>query len=130
MPIGVPLPKLEATRDYGARVELVGHVVDETLAAAAEFAAGTGAVLIPPFDHPDVIAGQGSVGLEMLAAVPDLDLIVVPVGGGGLIAGIATAAKALKPSIRIFGVESRNYPSMHQRLADVLDATLSADCQH
>ncbi|WP_414640612.1 threonine ammonia-lyase [Amnibacterium sp.] len=109
MPIGVPLPKLEATRDYGARVELVGHVVDETLAAAAEFAARTGAVLIPPFDHPDVIAGQGTVGLEILEAVPDVDTILVPVGGGGLISGVAAAvAQAAGGRVHVIGVQAEN----------------------
>ncbi len=108
MPIGVALPKLEATRDYGATVELVGHAVDEALAAAAAFAEVTGAVLIPPFDHPDVIAGQGTVGLEILEDVPDVDTIVVPVGGGGLIAGIASAVRRLRPEVRIIGVQAEN----------------------
>jgi threonine dehydratase len=109
MPIGVPLPKLAATRDYGARVELFGHVVDETFAAAADFAARTGAVLIPPFDHPDVIAGQGTLGLEILDAVPDVDTIVVPVGGGGLISGIAAAvAQAAPGRVHVIGVQAEN----------------------
>ena len=112
MPIGVPLPKLEATRDYGANVELVGHVVDETLAAAAEFARSTGAVFVPPFDHPDVIAGQGTLGLEILEQVPDVDTIIVPIGGGGLIAGVAAAVKQraaqLGRTVRIVGVQAEN----------------------
>ncbi|MFD1720271.1 threonine ammonia-lyase [Amnibacterium endophyticum] len=109
MPIGVALPKLEATRDYGARVELVGHVVDESLAAAAAFAEDTGAVLIPPFDHPDVMAGQGTVGLEILEDVPDVRTVVVPVGGGGLIAGVAAAIKAAAGhDVRIIGVQAEN----------------------
>ena len=108
MPIGVALPKLEATREYGAKVELVGHAVDESLAAAAAFAEVTGAILIPPFDHPDVIAGQGTVGLEILEDVPDVDTIVVPVGGGGLIAGIAAAVKQLRPEIHVIGVQAEN----------------------
>ncbi|MDT7713481.1 MAG: threo-3-hydroxy-L-aspartate ammonia-lyase, partial [Pseudonocardiales bacterium] len=105
MPIGVPLPKLEATRDYGAVVELVGHTVDETLAAAAAFADRTGAVLIPPFDHPDVIAGQGTIGLEIADDLPEVENVLVPVSGGGLASGIGIAIKARCPWARVFGVE-------------------------
>ena len=109
MPIGVALPKLAATRDYGAHVELVGHAVDEALAAAAAFAARTGAMLIPPFDHPDVIAGQGTVGLEILDAVPDVRTVVVPVGGGGLISGVAAAVRqAAAGRVRVIGVQAEN----------------------
>jgi threonine dehydratase len=108
MPMGVALPKLEATRDYGANVELVGNVVDESLAAAKRYAEATGAVFIPPFDHPDVIAGQGTVGLEILEDVPDVETIVVPIGGGGLISGIAAAVKQLAPHVRIVGVQAEN----------------------
>jgi threonine dehydratase len=108
MPNGVALPKLAATRDYGARVELVGDVVDEALAAAKRYAEETGAVFIPPFDHPDVIAGQGTVGLEILEDVPEVRTIVVPIGGGGLIAGVAAAVKQLAPHVRIVGVQAEN----------------------
>ena len=87
MPVGVALPKLQATRDYGAEVVLRGHTVDEPLRAAAEFARTTGAIFIHPFDHPDVVAGQGTLGLEILDQVPDVDTVVVPIGGGGLISG-------------------------------------------
>jgi len=118
MPIGVPLPKLAATRDYGARVELFGHVVDETFAAAADFAERTGAVLIPPFDHPDVIAGQGTLGLEILEAVPDVDTIVVPVGGGGLISGVAAAvAQAAAGRVHVVGVQAENAAAFPPSLA-------------
>lgn len=112
MPVGVALPKLQATRNYGADVILRGHTVEEPLRAAAEFAASTGAVLIPPFDHPDVVAGQGTLGLEILDQVPDLDTVIVPIGGGGLISGIASALKqkfaAEGRTVRIIGVQAAN----------------------
>ncbi|GHD65580.1 MULTISPECIES: threonine ammonia-lyase [Streptomyces] len=106
MPTGAPLPKIAATRDYGAEVRLHGQVVDETLAAAQEYAAETGAVFIHPFDHPDIIAGQGTVGLEILEQCPEVRTIVVGIGGGGLAAGIAVAVKALRPDVRIIGVQA------------------------
>jgi threonine dehydratase len=106
MPMGAPLPKISATREYGAEVRLHGQVVDETLAAAQAYAAETGAVFIHPFDHPDVIAGQGTVGLEILEQCPEVRTIVVGVGGGGLAAGIAVAVKALRPDVRIVGVQA------------------------
>ncbi|QIY73104.1 threonine ammonia-lyase [Streptomyces sp. RLB1-33] len=106
MPTGAPLPKVAATRDYGAEVRLHGQVVDETLAAAQEYAAETGAVFIHPFDHPDIIAGQGTVGLEILEQCPEVRTIVVGIGGGGLAAGIAVAVKALRPDVRIIGVQA------------------------
>jgi threonine dehydratase len=106
MPGGAPLPKVAATRGYGARVELVGASVDEALVAAQDFAQRTGAVFIHPFDHPDVIAGQGTVGLEILEQCPDVRTIVTGVGGGGLIAGMAVAAKAANPEIRVVGVQA------------------------
>lgn len=112
MPIGVALPKLAATRDYGADVVLRGHTVAEPLRAAAEHAERTGAVYIPPFDHPDVIAGQGTLGLEVLEQVPDLATVIVPIGGGGLIAGMATVLKQraaqLGREIRVIGVQAVN----------------------
>ncbi|MFF3329143.1 threonine ammonia-lyase [Streptomyces sp. NPDC002888] len=106
MPKGAPLPKISATRDYGAEVRLHGQVVDETLAAAQEYAAETGAVFIHPFDHADIIAGQGTVGLEILEQCPEVRTIVVGIGGGGLAAGIAVAVKALRPDVRIVGVQA------------------------
>ncbi|WP_405906885.1 MULTISPECIES: threonine ammonia-lyase [unclassified Streptomyces] len=106
MPTGAPLPKVAATREYGAEVRLHGQVVDETLAAAQEYAEQTGAVFIHPFDHPDVIAGQGTVGLEILEQCPEVRTIVVGIGGGGLAAGIAIAVKALRPDVRIVGVQA------------------------
>jgi len=91
MPVGAALPKVAATGDYGAEVRLVGATLDESLAAAAVFAEETGAVLIHPYDHADVVAGQGSLALEVLEQVPDVRTILVPVGGGGLVAGVAAA---------------------------------------
>ncbi len=106
MPKGAPLPKISATREYGAEVRLHGQVVDESLAAAQEYARETGAVFIHPFDHPDIIAGQGTVGLEILEQCPEVRTIVVGVGGGGLAAGIAVAVKSLRPDVRIVGVQA------------------------
>jgi threonine dehydratase len=106
MPMGAPIPKLMATRGYGAEIEQLGQTIDECLIAAKEYAALTGAVLIHPFDHPDIVAGQGTVGLEILEQCPDVKTIIVGMGGGGLIAGIATAVKAHHPDIRIVGVQA------------------------
>ncbi|MFG2650194.1 threonine ammonia-lyase [Streptomyces sp. NPDC048436] len=106
MPVGAPLPKVAATRDYGADVRMHGQVVDETLAAAQEHAHETGAVFIHPFDHPDIIAGQGTVGLEILEQCPELRTLVLGVGGGGLAAGIAVAVKALRPDVKVIGVQA------------------------
>jgi len=121
MPIGVALPKLQATRDYGAEVVLHGHLVDETLQAAAEFAERTGAVIIPPFDHPDVVAGQGGLALEILEQVPDVANVIVPIGGGGLISGIASAFAQLEPElgrrVRVVGVQAENAAAYPPSLA-------------
>ncbi|MEV6052251.1 threonine ammonia-lyase [Streptomyces sp. NPDC052107] len=117
MPKGAPLPKISATRDYGAEVRLHGQVVDETLAAAEEYAAETGAVFIHPFDHPDIIAGQGTVGLEILEQCPEARTIVVGIGGGGLAAGIAVAAKAIRQDVRIVGVQAEGAAAYPPSLA-------------
>ncbi|MFH9135754.1 MULTISPECIES: threonine ammonia-lyase [unclassified Streptomyces] len=106
MPVGAPLPKVAATREYGAEVRLHGQVVDETLAAAQRYAEETGAVFIHPFDHPDIIAGQGTVGLEILEQCPEVRTIVLGIGGGGFAAGVAVAVKALRPDVRIIGVQA------------------------
>jgi len=106
MPEGAPLPKVSATKGYGASIEYAGNSVDDALVAAREFADRTGAVLIHPFDHPDVIAGQGTVGLEILEQCPQVGTIVTAVGGGGLISGVAVAAKALRPEVKIIGVQA------------------------
>ncbi|GGP51166.1 MULTISPECIES: threonine ammonia-lyase [Streptomyces] len=113
MPVGAPLPKVAATREYGAEVVLHGTVVDETLAAAEAYARETGAVFIHPFDHPDIIAGQGTVGLEILEQCPEVRTILVGIGGGGLAAGIAVAVKAVRPDVKVIGVQaaaSASYP--------------------
>ncbi|MFJ8130628.1 MULTISPECIES: threonine ammonia-lyase [Streptomyces] len=117
MPVGAPLPKVAATRDYGAEVRLQGHVVDETLAAAQEYARETGAVFIHPFDHPDVIVGQGTVGLEILEQCPEVRTIVVGVGGGGLAAGIGLAVKSVRPDVRIIGVQAEGAAAYPPSLA-------------
>jgi threonine dehydratase len=106
MPVGAPLPKVAATKGYGAKVQLTGATVDDSIVAAQGFAERTGAVFIHPFDHPDVIAGQGTVALEILDQCPEVQTIITGVGGGGLISGIAVAAKAIRPEIRVIGVQA------------------------
>jgi threonine dehydratase len=106
MPLGAPMPKLLATQGYGATVEQLGSTIDECLVAAEGFAEETGAVLIHPFDHPDIVAGQGTCGLEILEECPDVKTIVVSLGGGGLLAGISTVVRALKPEVRLIGVQA------------------------
>jgi threonine dehydratase len=106
MPVGAPLPKVSATRGYGADIRFVGATVDDALVAAHEFAEQTGAVLIHPFDHVDVVAGQGTVGLEILEQRPDVRTVVVCTGGGGLLAGVAVAIKAVRPDVRVVGVQA------------------------
>ena len=115
MPVGASLPKFQATQNYGAQVVLEGAVFAETLKAAQEYAAKKGAIFIPPYDHLDVIAGQGTVGLEVVQQVPDVKTILVAIGGGGLAAGVAVAAKlaAAKQGrkIQVIGVQSENAAS-------------------
>jgi len=106
MPVGASIAKLTATRAYGADVHLVGETLDESLVAARAYAADTGAVLVHPFDHPDVLRGQGTVGLEILEQVPDVATVVVGLGGGGLLSGVAAALRALRPEVRIVGVQA------------------------
>jgi threonine dehydratase len=119
MPKGSPNTKVRNTQVHGAKVVLEGENLFEAGKHARALAARDNLVFVHPYEDPLIIAGQGTVGLEMLEAVPDLDILVVPVGGGGLISGMATAAKALKSSITIYGVETQNYPSMHQRLRNL-----------
>jgi threonine dehydratase len=112
MPTGAALPKVEATRGYGAEVRLVGEVVDESIAAAQSYAAEKGAAYVPPFDDLQVIAGQGTVGLELAEEVPDAQVVVVPVGGGGLVAGIAAALAFTRRAVRVVGVEAAGARTM------------------
>jgi threonine dehydratase len=111
MPEGTPLVKAANTRSHGATVILFGETLYESAERVRDIAARESLTLVHPYDDPSVMAGQGTIAIEMLADAPDLDQIVVPIGGGGLISGIAVAAKALKPSIEIIGVEAALYPS-------------------
>lgn len=113
MPIGTPMVKIENTRRHGATVIVHGATLEDSAAFARDYCVRETLTFIHPYDDPLVIAGQGTIGLEMLSAVPELDTLVVPIGGGGLISGMAVAAKGLKPDIRIIGVQANLYPSMY-----------------
>jgi len=106
MPEGAPLPKVQATRGYGAQVVLTGTCVEDAVAEALAIAERTGAVFIHPYDHPDIVAGQGTVGFEIIEQCPQVRTIVVPVGGGGLAAGVTVAVKSLDPGIEVVGVQA------------------------
>lgn len=112
MPVFTPGIKVERTRGFGAEVVLHGQSLDEARAHAYQLADSEGLTFVHPYDDEAIVAGQGTVGLEMMRAVPDLDTLVVAVGGGGLIAGIATAAKALNPAVRVVGVQTVRFPAM------------------
>ncbi len=116
MPEPTPTVKVENTRGHGAHVVLHGETLAEAQDKVDEIIASEGLVLVHPYDDPAVMAGQGTIALEMLHDAPDLDILVVPMGGGGLIAGVATAARSVKPSIRIIGAEAALYPSFHNAL--------------
>ena len=116
MPVGTPLVKVENTRAHGARVVLHGDTLADAGDKALELARGERLTLVHPYDDPLIMAGQGTVALEMLADAPDLDQIVVPIGGGGLISGIAVAVEALKPAVAVIGVEAALFPSFHNAL--------------
>ncbi|WP_426594539.1 threonine ammonia-lyase [Cellulomonas sp. McL0617] len=118
MPVDAALPKVAATRDYGARVEAVGASVDEALRHAHEYAERTGAVLIHPFDHEDVVAGQGTIALEIAEQVPDVATVLVPVGGGGLAAGVVAALAELRPSVRVIGVQAEGAAAYPPSMAE------------
>jgi threonine dehydratase len=117
MPESAPLPKLAATKAYGAEIHMVGQTLAEPLVAAAEFAERTGAVFIHPFEHRDVIAGQGTVGLEILDQCPDLQTVVVSAGGGGLLSGIAVAVKSRRPDVRVVAVQAEGAAAFPGSLA-------------
>ncbi len=116
MPEIAPLAKVTATQGYGANVVLYGATYDDAYQHCLELQAASGATFVHAFDDPDIIAGQGTLGLEMLNDLPDADAIVVPIGGGGLISGIAIAARALKPDITIIGVQAEGAPSCYNSL--------------
>ena len=116
LPAGAPISKVEATKDYGAEVCLVPGVYDDAYKKALELQAEYGYTLVHPFDHPQVIAGQGTIGLEILEDMPDVDTVIVPIGGGGLISGVAYAIKTLKPSVKVYGVQAEGAPSMVKSL--------------
>ena len=116
LPAGAPISKVEATKGYGAEVCLVPGVYDDAYKKALELQAEYGYTLVHPFDHPQVIAGQGTIGLEILEDMPDVDTVIVPIGGGGLISGVAYAIKTLKPSVKVYGVQAEGAPSMVKSL--------------
>jgi threonine dehydratase len=124
MPEATPLVKVTATRRYGATVILTGASYDDAAEVAANIGRERGLVYVHPFEDPFVIAGQGTIGLELLADAPNLDAIIVPVGGGGLIAGVACAVKETNPKVRMLGVESRRFPSMKYSLESVVPSSL------
>ena len=126
MPVAAPLPKAAATRDYGADVRLEGQNVEEALIAARAHAEATGAVFIHPFDHPDIVAGQGTVGLEILEQCPEVRTILVGAGGGGLMAGITAAVKPLRPDVRVIGVQAAGAAAYPPSLAAGAPVTLDS----
>ena len=112
IPSGAPISKVEATRRYGANVELVDGVYDDAYRRACEIQAETGRVFIHPFNAEDIIAGQGTIGLEIVNQMPDVDAVLVPIGGGGLISGVAFAIKSLFPKCKVYGAQAEGAPSM------------------
>lgn len=118
LPSGAPISKVEATRSYGAEICLVPGVYDDAYRKALQLRDERGMTFVHPFNDPMVIAGQGTIGLEILDDLPDVDAIIVPVGGGGLISGVAYAAKQLKPGIKVYGVQAAGAPSMVRSLED------------
>jgi threonine dehydratase len=126
MPLATPLVKVTATKDFGGEVILHGANYDEACAEASRLCLSEGMVFLHPFDDADVMAGQGTIGLEMLEQIPEMEAIIVPIGGGGLIGGIACAIKELKPSVRVIGVQTSRLPSMLQAVAHHGPITIDA----
>ncbi|MDL2289432.1 threonine ammonia-lyase [Clostridia bacterium OttesenSCG-928-F22] len=124
MPSTAPLSKVEATRSYGAQIRLIDGVYDDAHQAALAYQQETGAFFVHPFDDVDVIAGQGTIGLELMEQLPDLDAVIVPVGGGGLIAGVAYAIKNLNPNCKVYGVQACGASSMRESLQEGKQKTL------
>ena len=118
LPAGAPISKVEATKGYGAEVCLVPGVYDDAYAKAIELQKEYGYTFVHPFDDPKVIAGQGTIGLEILEQMPDVEAVIVPIGGGGLISGVAFAIKTLRPEIKVYGVQSSGAPSMARSLQE------------
>ena len=126
MPQITPPLKVDATKAYGADVVLYGEVFDESAARAQELSDKEGMIYVPPFDDYEVICGQGTIGLEILDQLPDLDAVIVPVGGGGLISGVAFAIKSLRPEVKVYGVQAEGAPSMYRSLHEHKYQTLKA----
>ena len=126
MPDGAPISKVEATKSYGAEVVLVPGVYDDAYNKAVELKNEKGYTFVHPFDDEDVIAGQGTIGLEILNQLENIDAVVVPIGGGGLISGVAFAIKNLKPNIKVYGVQAANAPSMYESVKQKKQITLDA----
>ena len=124
MPDGAPISKVEATKGYGAEVVLVPGVYDDAYNKALELQKEKGYTFVHPFDDEDVIAGQGTIGLEILNQLENIDAVVVPIGGGGLISGVAFAIKSLKPEIKVYGVQAANAPSMYESIKKKEQITL------
>jgi threonine dehydratase len=116
MPRGTPFIKIQHTEDFGARVLVEGETLIEAAAFAVALGAREGLVFVHPYDDPAVIAGQGTIALEMLEKVPELDTLIIPIGGGGLISGMAIAARAVKPALQVYGVQTALYPSMYRSI--------------
>ena len=126
LPDGAPISKVEATKSYGAEVMLVEGVYDDAYNKALELRDKEGYTFIHPFNDEDVIAGQGTIALELVEQLPDIDAVIVPIGGGGLIAGIAYTIKSLNPNIKVYGVQASGAPSMYRSIKDGKIKTLDS----
>ena len=126
IPSTAPISKIEATRKYGAEIKLIDGVYDDAYNAAIEYQKQTGAVFIHPFDDEDVIAGQGTIGLELIEQLHDLEAVIVPIGGGGLISGVAFAIKTLNPNCKVYGVQAKGADSMLNAMSHKSICTLNS----